>query len=49
MLDREQIDNWWLDKVRHEDPPELEATELHEVRDVIDGPKKPTGIDDEYT
>ena len=46
MLDKEQMDNWWFDKLR--DPPELEATELHEVRDVVDGPKKPTGIDDEH-
>lgn len=40
MLDRQQIDEWWFEKL--EDPPEpVEHTELDDVRDITQGPKKP--------
>ena len=40
MLDKEQIDGWWFEKL--EDPPEPpEQTTLDDVKDITQGPKKP--------
>lgn len=44
MLDREQMENWWFENI--DDPPEepaeaLTYTQLEDVKDITQGPKKP--------